>query len=120
MVVGENQKFAAAIISPNFQELAQWCRKKKIQFQSNTDLIEMPQVLKHFQDEIKNFNKKLSQSDQVQKFILIADEWSPLTGELSSSLKLKRKYIIQKYKDLVDSLYQSRQQTIPVKVNPKK
>lgn len=120
MVVGENQKFAAAIISPNFQELAQWCRKKKIQFQSNTELIEMPQVLKHFQDEIKNFNKKLSQTDQVQKFILIADEWSPLTGELSSSLKLKRKYIIKKYKDLVDSLYQSRQQTIPVKVNQKK
>lgn len=119
MVVGENQKYAAAIILPNFQELAQWCRKKKIQFQSNAELIQMPQVMKHFQDEIKKFNSMLSQSDQVQKIILIADEWSPLTGELSSSLKLKRKYIIQKYKDLVDAVYQQKHQTIPVKVNEK-
>lgn len=119
MVVGENQKYAAAIILPNFQELAQWCRKKKIQFQSNAELIQMPQVMKHFQDEIKKFNAMLSQSDQVQKIILIADEWSPLTGELSSSLKLKRKYIIQKYKDLVDAVYQQKHQTIPVKADEK-
>ncbi|TVQ07297.1 MAG: long-chain fatty acid--CoA ligase [Bacteroidetes bacterium] len=120
MVVGENQKYAAAIISPNFQELAQWCRKKKIQFQNNAELIQMPQVLKHFQDEIKQFNKKLSQTDQVQKIILIADEWSPLTGELSSSLKLKRKYIIQKYRDLVDAVYQPKVQAVTVKNNDKK
>jgi long-chain acyl-CoA synthetase len=120
MIVGENQKFAAAIILPNFQELAQWCKKKKIQFQSNAELVQMPQVVKHFQDEIKKFNVKLSQSDQIQKIILIADEWSPLTGELSSSLKLKRKYIIQKYKDLVDAVYQPKQQPVPVKVSEKK
>ncbi|MFW5708327.1 MAG: AMP-dependent synthetase/ligase, partial [Bacteroidota bacterium] len=93
MVVGENQKFATAIIIPNFQELTQWCQKKKIEFQNKAELVQMPQVMKHFQDEIKKFNKKLSQTDQVQRIILIADEWSPLTGELSSSLKLKRKYI---------------------------
>lgn len=115
MVVGENQKYAAAIIIPNFQELAQWCRKKKIQFQDNAELIQMPQVLKHFQDEIKQFNKKLSQTDQVQKIILVADEWSPITGELSSSLKLKRKYIIQKYRDLVDAVYQPKVQPVRVK-----
>jgi long-chain acyl-CoA synthetase len=119
MVVGENQKFASAIIIPNFQELNQWCRKKKIQFQSNAELIQMPQVMKHFQDEIKKFNEKLGQNDQIQKIILIADEWSPLTGELSSSLKLKRKYIIQKYKDLVDAVYQQKQ-PVPIKVEEKK
>jgi long-chain acyl-CoA synthetase len=115
MVVGENQKFASAIISPNFNALAEWSRKKKIQFQNHAELIELPQVMKHFQDEIKKFNQRLSQSEQVQKIILIADEWSPLTGELSSSLKLKRKYIIQKYKDLVEAVYQQKLKTIPVK-----
>ncbi len=114
MVVGENQKFAAAIISPNFQELAQWCQKKKIQFQDNAELIKNAQVMKHFQEEIKKFNQKLSQNDQVKKVILIADEWSPLTGELSSSLKLKRKVIIQKYQDLVEAVYSSRAETVPV------
>ncbi len=120
MVVGENQKYAAAIIIPNFQELAQWCRKKKIQFQDNAELIQMPQVLKHFQDEIKQFNKKLSQTDQVQKIILVADEWSPITGELSSSLKLKRKYIIQKYRDLVEAVYQPKIQAVRVRSDHEK
>ena len=120
MVVGENQKYAAAIIIPNFQELTEWCKKKKIEFQDKAELIQMPQVLRHFQDEIKQFNKKLSQTDQVQKIILIADEWSPITGELSSSLKLKRKYIIQKYRDLVDSVYKPKVQTITVKNDKKK
>jgi long-chain acyl-CoA synthetase len=120
MVVGENQKFASAIISPNFTELAEWCRKKKIQFQSNAELIELPQVMKHFQDEIKTFNRKLSQNDQVQKIILIADEWSPFTGELSASLKLKRSVIIQKYKDLVEAVYQPKWKAVPVKSQKRK
>jgi len=120
MVVGENQKFAAAIISPNFQELIQWSKKKKIQFQNQAELIEMPQVLKHFQDEIKQFNKRLSQTDQVQKIILIADEWSPITGELSSSLKLKRKYITQKYNDLVERVYNSKLKVIAVRSSDEK
>jgi len=115
MVVGENQKFTSAIISPNFNALAEWCQKKKIQFQNHAELVEKPQVLKHFQEEIKKFNKKLNQYDQVQKIILTSDEWSPNTGELSSSLKLKRKYIIRKYKDLLEAVYQSKMNPIPVK-----
>ncbi len=117
MIVGENQKYPAAIISPNFQELAQWCQKKKIQFQDHTDLIRNTEVVKHFQEEIRKFNKKLSESDQVKKIILIADEWSPITGELSSSLKLKRQVIIQKYKDLVEAVYNPKREPIAVKSN---
>lgn len=119
MIVGENQKFATALIIPNFQELTQWCQKKKIYFQTNADLIEMPQVVKHFQDEIKKLGAKISNIDQVQKIILIADEWSPMTGELSSSLKLKRKHIIEKYKALVDAIYQPKLRPIPVKTRRK-
>jgi long-chain acyl-CoA synthetase len=55
----------------------------------------------------------------VKKIILIADEWSPLTGELSSSLKLKRQYIIQKYKDLVEAVYNQRTEPIRVKSDNK-
>lgn len=119
MVVGENQKYPAAIISPNFQELAQWCQKKKIQFQDHTDLIRNTEVVKHFQEEIRKFNKKLSESDQVKKIILIADEWSPITGELSTSLKLKRQVIIQKYKDLVEAVYNQKREPIAVNSNDK-
>lgn len=117
MVIGENQKYPAAIILPNFQELARWCEKKKIQFKDHKELINIPTVVKHFQEEIKEFNKKLGQNDQIKKIILIADDWSPVTGELSSSLKLKRQVIIQKYKDLVDSIYQQNEMgVVPVKV----
>lgn len=120
MVVGENQKYPAAIIIPNFQELASWCQKKKIQFQDHAELVNMPQVLSHFQDEIKKFNKKLGENDQVKKIILIADEWSPISGELSSSLKLKRKFIVQKYQDLLDKIYSGKAEPLPIRVDKSK
>lgn len=119
MVIGENQKFATAIIIPNFQELTQWCQKKKIEFQTKADLVEMPQVVKHFQDEVKKLGVKISNMDQVQRIILVADEWSPITGELSTSLKLKRKHIAQKYQNLVDAIYQPKLKPVPVKQSKK-
>lgn len=120
MVVGENQKYPAAIIIPNFKELGQWCEKKKIQFSDHAELVKIPQVVKHFQEEIKEFNKKLGQNDQVKKIILIADEWSPITGELSSSLKLKRQVIIRKYRNLVDAIYNAKNEKEPVPVSVRK
>jgi long-chain acyl-CoA synthetase len=71
-------------------------------------LVQKPQVIKHFEDEIKHFNKKMNPVEQIKKIILIADEWSPHTGELSPSLKLKRKVICEKYRHMVDNIYKTK------------
>ncbi len=108
MIFGENQKFAGAIIIPNFPNLNEWCKKHKIHFNNHHELVQLPQVIKHFEDEIKHFNKKMNPVEQIKKIILIADEWSPHTGELSPSLKLKRKVIGEKYRHMVENIYKSK------------
>lgn len=105
IVVGENQKFASAIICPNFEYLHNWCTHHNIYFRDNNELITKPEVIAQFQKEITNINKQLGKTEQIKKFRLICDEWSPATGELSPTLKLKRKFIINKYKDLIEEIY---------------
>lgn len=118
MVVGENQKYASALIIPNFNALIEWAKKQKIHFQHQAELIRKPEIIKHFEDEVKNLNKKLNSNEQVKKIALLADEWTPNTGELTSTLKLRRKKIVEKYNEVVGSLYKSVAQlkTDPVKV----
>lgn len=107
MVVGENQKFASALIIPNYIALVEWAKKQKISFQHQAELVKKPEIIKHFEDEIRILNKKLNSSEQIRKIALIADEWTPNTGELTSTLKLRRKKIIAKYHEVVSSIYLS-------------
>ncbi|MDP2424668.1 MAG: long-chain fatty acid--CoA ligase [Bacteroidales bacterium] len=105
MVVGENQKFASALIIPNFSALSEWAKKHKVHFQSHAEMIKMPQVIKHFEAEIKQLNKKLNENEQIKKIILLADEWTPTSGELTATLKLRRKKICEKYQEMVEAVY---------------
>ncbi|UCH13811.1 MAG: long-chain fatty acid--CoA ligase [Bacteroidales bacterium] len=105
MVVGENQKFASALISPNFLFLHNWCSSNGISYRDNKELIQNEKVLEIYQNEINNLNKKLGQAEQIKRFRLVQDEWSPLTGELSPTLKLKRKFLIEKYSDILKEIF---------------
>ena len=107
MVVGENQKYAGALIIPNYNALVDWAKKQKIHFQYQAELIKKPEIIRHFEEEVKNLNKKLGNSEQIKKIALLADEWTPNTGELTSSLKLRRKKIVEKYHETVASLFRS-------------
>lgn len=105
MVVGENEKYASAIISPNFSFLHNWCSIHRIQFQDNKDLIQNQQVIERFQKEVKSINKILGLTEQIKRFRLVSEEWTQQTGELSPTLKLKRKYISDKYRDLIEDIF---------------
>jgi long-chain acyl-CoA synthetase len=105
MTIGENEKFASAILSPNFTFLHDWCSIHKIQFRDNADLIEAPEVIDRFNREVKEVNKNLGEHEQIKRFRLVTDEWTPQTGELSPTLKLKRNYLTDRYKDLIAEIY---------------
>jgi len=107
MVIGENEKFAAALISPAFEYLHDWCHQKKIRFRENEDLVEIPEVLEKYRQEIKRFNQRIGKSEQIITFRLVCEQWTPDSGELSPTLKLKRKYISQKYQHLIDEIYKN-------------
>jgi long-chain acyl-CoA synthetase len=105
MVIGENEKFAGAILSPNFGFLHDWCSIHKIQFRDNRELIEMPEVIERFSKEIREVNKSLGEHEQIKKFRLVTEEWTPQTGELSPTLKLKRNLLIKNYGEIIADIY---------------
>ena len=105
MVIGENQKFASAILSPDFSFLHDWCSIHRIQFRDNSELIDLPEVIDRFSKEVKEVNKTLGEFEQIKRFRLVTEEWTPQTGELSPTLKLKRNYLMKEYKDIVNEIY---------------
>jgi long-chain acyl-CoA synthetase len=105
MVVGENEKFASALISPNFNHLHFWASKHKIHYRDNEELVKHPDVIARFQKEVNQVNKNLSATENVKRFRIVCDEWSPQTQELSPTLKLKRKNIYKKYDHILREIY---------------
>lgn len=105
IVVGEHEKYTSALISPNFQYLEQWRQSENITCGDNSELIQLPEVQKIFTNEVNKFNQTLSAPEKISKYRLIPDEWSPATGELSSTLKLRRKFVTEKYKSLLEDIY---------------
>jgi long-chain acyl-CoA synthetase len=105
IVIGDHEKFASALIVPNFEYLHDWCAEHLILFKDNTDLIIHPKVQAVFLGEVKEINKTLGQHEEIKRFRLIADTWSAQTGELSQTLKLKRKIIETKYKGVIEEIF---------------
>jgi long-chain acyl-CoA synthetase len=105
MVIGEHEKFASALISPNFKYFDDWKKVNRVSFSSTEELIQLPEVLSFFTSEISKLNKRLSSFEGINRFRLVKDAWSPETGELSPTLKLRRQYVHEKYRSLVDQIY---------------
>jgi long-chain acyl-CoA synthetase len=105
MVIGEHEKFASALISPNFKYFDDWKKTNKVSFSSTEELIKLPEVLSLFSTEVHKLNKRLSSYEGINRFRLVKDAWSPETGELSPTLKLRRQYVYEKYRSFVDQIY---------------
>jgi long-chain acyl-CoA synthetase len=108
MVIGANEKFASALISPNFPLLHDWCAGHKIHFQNNEELIKMPEVVEKIQKEVQIINKTLGSHEQINRIRLVCEEWTPATGELSPTLKLRRNVVAVKYQHLISDIYSVR------------
>lgn len=105
MVIGANEKFASALISPNFPLLHDWCAEHKIHFQDNEELIKIPEVVEKIQAEVSKINKTLGSHEQISRIRLVCEEWTPATGELSPTLKLRRNVVAVKYQHLINDIY---------------
>ncbi|MCK9220578.1 MAG: long-chain fatty acid--CoA ligase [Bacteroidales bacterium] len=107
MVVGENRKYAAALIIPNFEYLKSWCSIKHIAYGSKEKAVKNQHVIQRIMKEVERFNQDLGKTEQIRKFRLLADEWTTDSGEISPTLKLRRKFIVEKYKKIIDDTYRS-------------
>lgn len=105
MVVGAEQKFVGALIVPSMPNLKDWMRQKGISFTTNEDAINHPEVLRLYRELVDSFNKFFNQVEQIKRFELLPNEWTIDSGELTPTLKLKRKIILEKYRDAFNRIY---------------
>jgi long-chain acyl-CoA synthetase len=110
MVVGENQKFPAAFIVPNFSYIREWIKVQKIEITdtSNKAICESKIVITKINEEVSVFNKGYGNWEQIKKVSLFDTEFSVEGGELTPTLKLKRKIILEKYKEKFEEIYDER------------
>ena len=104
-LVGDRHKFASALISPNFAALESWSKEKGISTATRRDLTAHPQVVAQYQAIIDQVNATLANFETIKRFHLVPEEWSLGTGELTPSLKLKRRVIVQKYAAEIAAFY---------------
>ncbi len=107
MVAGENEKFAAALIVPDFIALRTWCKNKNIDYTTNEEMVKKPEVIKKYQKVVAFYNKSFGETEHIRKFELIGYEWTVQTGELTPTLKLRRKYIMVRHEKLIHSLFKN-------------
>ena len=107
MVVGEGQKFPGALIIPNFNYIKEWANNKKLQIKdnSNSGLINNQEIQARIQVEVDTFNQHYGRFEQLKRYTLLDREFSVEEGELTPTLKLKRKIILAKYAKEVEQIY---------------
>ncbi|KAA9042205.1 long-chain fatty acid--CoA ligase [Ginsengibacter hankyongi] len=106
MVTGEGEKYVGALIIPAFNNLKEWAKNKNITYTDNEKLLQNEQVKELYKTEVENYNRQFNHVEQIKKFELLAHEWSVDTGEMTPKLSLKRKVIMEKYKEAIRRIYE--------------
>lgn len=104
-VVGEGKKFISALIVPAFEVLEPWAKENGVAFADRSELVKQAKVQALFEQQIRAFTKDFGQVEQIKKFTLLDREWLQETGELTPTLKVKRRVIAVKYADVIEKMY---------------
>jgi len=105
MVIGENEKYTAAIIQPQFEFIRKWSKRKKLNLIQREEIVQSEEVKSRIWKDVQKFNKRFGHIEQVKKIAIVPDFWSVETGELTPTMKVKRKILMDKYKNLIGKIY---------------
>src|SRR5215472_15422830 len=105
-VIGDRRKYASVIISPHFPLLEDWAHANNVAFRSHPDLVAAPKVRELYRGIVDDANKRLAHFETIKKILIVPDEFTVAGGEITPTLKLKRRIIESKYKEQIDELYQ--------------
>lgn len=105
MVVGSERKFVGALIVPSFGTLREWMKAKGMTYTTNEEVIHQPQVQELFKGLVESFNEYFNHVEQIKKFELLPREWTIETGEMTPKMSLKRKVVMEKFKDVIERIY---------------
>ncbi len=105
MVIGENQKYASALIIPAFAFIKEYCKIKNIDYTNNEEIIKNPMIKDRINEEVEKVNNDLAQYEKIKRSQLLSREWTIEKNEMTPKLSLKRKIIMDTNKDLIDKIY---------------
>ena len=105
MVIGENRNYPSALIVPNFEYLKSWCNAKEIEYTSNSEMVSLKVVQDRILREVNFINASLDHTSQIRKFLIMGKVWTVQSGELSPTLKVRRKFMLEKYAAIIAGLY---------------
>jgi len=105
LVLGDKQKYLSALLTLTEAEIQKWGRESGIAFEGYSDLLTKPETIKLIGDQIATMNQALAPYETIKKFRILPSDFTIETGELTPSMKVKRKVCIEKYRSYIDSMY---------------
>jgi len=105
-LIGDRRKYASVIISPHFPLLEDWAHANGVPFTSHAELVASAKVRELYRGIVEDLNKRLAQFETIKKILIVPDEFTVASGEITPTLKLKRRVIENKYKEQIDELYE--------------
>jgi len=104
-LVGDRHKFVSVLLCPNFAALEQWAEGEGIETHSRVQLVAHSRVVAHYAAIVREVNLTLANFETLKRFRVVADEWTIDSGELTPSMKLKRRVVTARYAAVIDDLY---------------
>lgn len=105
VVFGENEKYAAALIIPDFDFIKSWCKKHEISYTNDHDILNNQDVKTRLANEIKRINSFFGDTEKIKRYCFIEDSWTVANGILTPTLKVKRSVVKEKYSSLINKLF---------------
>jgi long-chain acyl-CoA synthetase len=105
VIIAERRRFVSALIVPDFLQLKQYCAGVRIDYTVPEDMVKKPEIIKLYQDEVDKVNDGLDSYEKIKSFVLMPGEFTSEAGELTYTLKVKRRVIDEKYRAVIDKIY---------------
>ena len=105
VMIGNKRNFASALVVPNFEALEAWARANGVAAGSREELVKRPEVVGHYQALVNQLTPELAQFEKIKKLALLTREFSQEAGEITPTLKVKRRVVEERYKPLIDAMY---------------
>ncbi|MFZ1288982.1 MAG: long-chain fatty acid--CoA ligase [Melioribacteraceae bacterium] len=105
IIIGDKRMFISALVVPDFEALREYADAHRIPYKTNEDLIKLKQIEEMMEKDFTQFQKQLASYEKIRRFTLLSQPFSIESGEMTPSLKLKRKVIEERYKDLIEDMY---------------
>jgi long-chain acyl-CoA synthetase len=105
MVIGESEKHPSAIVQPSFDFLKEWCKRKEITYTTDAEMIKVERIHNRIMKDVSVYNEEFAKFEQVKKIILAPSVWGIDSGEMTPTMKIKRRVLMENFKDEIEVCY---------------